>query len=169
MHLVELMTSWCLICDVWFLDPQEIRPGETPVEFANRVKAMIAQRARLKNVNWDGYMKHWRPSERFREGRQKVFADTLSKVLRAVERAEEEAEAELDDIYARKSPSFSFQSTGSPFAPLMVPSQVAGGAFAGGVRSGSGGILANGPPSPQASVLKHRQVRPPVNGAGASL
>ncbi|RRT56139.1 hypothetical protein B296_00039949 [Ensete ventricosum] len=36
MHLVQLMTSWAVVCDVWYLEPQYIRPGETPIEFAER-------------------------------------------------------------------------------------------------------------------------------------
>ena len=60
MHLVELMTSWCLICDVWYLKPQTIRPNETPEDFAQRVKEAIADKAGLRSVNWDGYMKYWK-------------------------------------------------------------------------------------------------------------
>ncbi|MCD7463994.1 hypothetical protein HAX54_051892 [Datura stramonium] len=30
MHLLQLMTSWAVVCDVWYLEPQNIRPGETP-------------------------------------------------------------------------------------------------------------------------------------------
>lgn len=56
MHLVELMTSWCLICDVYFLEPMEQAEGESASEFATRVKKMIAHKAGLKNVDWDGYM-----------------------------------------------------------------------------------------------------------------
>jgi glycerol-3-phosphate O-acyltransferase 3/4 len=63
MHLVELMTSWCLICDVYYMEPQTIREGETGVQFASRVKAMIAKAGKLKNVEWDGYMKYWKPSK----------------------------------------------------------------------------------------------------------
>lgn len=36
MHLVRLMTSWAVVCDVWYLEPQYLRPGETPIEFAER-------------------------------------------------------------------------------------------------------------------------------------
>ena len=56
MHLVELMTSWCLICDVYFLEPMYQEDGEPALAFANRVKKRIAEKAGLKNVDWDGYM-----------------------------------------------------------------------------------------------------------------
>ena len=36
------MSSWALVCDVWYLEPQTMRPGETPMDFANRVKVRSA-------------------------------------------------------------------------------------------------------------------------------
>eukprot|EP00252_Welwitschia_mirabilis_P002517 TRINITY_DN12484_c0_g1_i1.p1 TRINITY_DN12484_c0_g1~~TRINITY_DN12484_c0_g1_i1.p1 ORF type:complete len:337 (-),score=45.83 TRINITY_DN12484_c0_g1_i1:463-1473(-) len=39
MHLVRLMTSWAVVCDVWYLEPQTLQPGETPIQFAERQKA----------------------------------------------------------------------------------------------------------------------------------
>jgi hypothetical protein len=36
MHLVRLMTSWAVVCDVWYLEPQTLQPGETTIEFAER-------------------------------------------------------------------------------------------------------------------------------------
>jgi len=76
-HLFRLMTSWSVVCDVWYLEPQTIQPGESTTEFANRVKAMIAKRAGLVNVAWDGYMKYFRPSERFVEERRKLYSSSL--------------------------------------------------------------------------------------------
>jgi hypothetical protein len=35
-HLLQLMTSWAVVCDVWYLEPQNLRPGETAIEFAER-------------------------------------------------------------------------------------------------------------------------------------
>ncbi len=71
------MTSWACVCDVWYLEPQRIRPGEDPLQFADRVKAMIAKRAKLVSVPWDGYLKYFKPSPKFRETRQKAFASRL--------------------------------------------------------------------------------------------
>jgi glycerol-3-phosphate O-acyltransferase 3/4 len=34
MHLFNLMTSWTVVCDVWYLEPQEQLPGESPIQFA---------------------------------------------------------------------------------------------------------------------------------------
>jgi glycerol-3-phosphate O-acyltransferase 3/4 len=76
-HLFSLMTSWAVVADIWFLDPQTIRKDESPVEFATRVQRMIAARAGLIPVDWDGYMKYWKPSSRFIEKQQKQVADAL--------------------------------------------------------------------------------------------
>jgi len=40
-YLVRLMTSWCVVCDVYYLDPVEIMPGETGEQFATRVKVCL--------------------------------------------------------------------------------------------------------------------------------
>jgi hypothetical protein len=61
----RLMTAWCVVVDVWFMDPQTIGPGEDAVAFAERVQKMIAKRAGLEAVQWDGYLKYWKPSDRF--------------------------------------------------------------------------------------------------------
>ncbi|GBG34725.1 Glycerol-3-phosphate acyltransferase 3 [Hondaea fermentalgiana] len=80
MHLVELMTSFCLICDVWYLKPHVRRPGESSTQFAARVKKSIADKSGLKNVNWDGYMKYWKPSARYLHARQEIIADKLRRI-----------------------------------------------------------------------------------------
>jgi hypothetical protein len=42
-------------------------------------QAMIADQAKLKNVEFDGYLKHFKPSQRYVEERQKLFAQSLLK------------------------------------------------------------------------------------------
>lgn len=76
-HLFRIMTSWAMVVDVWFLDPVTANPGESGAAFAERVQRMIAARAGLKAVNWDGYMKYWKPSPKFISKRQKSLADDL--------------------------------------------------------------------------------------------
>lgn len=44
-HLIRLMTSWAVVVDVWFLDQQRIRPGESAADFATRIQRMVAARA----------------------------------------------------------------------------------------------------------------------------
>ncbi len=76
-HLFRIMTSWAMVVDVWFMDPVCIAPGETGALFAQRVQRMIAARAGLKAVDWDGYMKYWRPSDKFIQKRQESLAAEL--------------------------------------------------------------------------------------------
>ncbi|KAJ6310933.1 hypothetical protein OIU76_015619 [Salix suchowensis] len=82
-HLLQLMTSWAVVCDVWYLEPQNLRSGETPIEFAERVRGIISDRAGLKKVPWDGYLKYSRPSPKHRERKQQSFAES---VLRSLEK-----------------------------------------------------------------------------------
>mmetsp|Transcript_23112 Transcript_23112/g.65609 ORF Transcript_23112/g.65609 Transcript_23112/m.65609 type:complete len:558 (-) Transcript_23112:289-1962(-) len=120
MHLVELMTSWCLICEVWYLKPHYRRENESAEDFAGRVKAAIAVKSGLKNVNWDGYMKYWKPSHRYLQSRQAVFAKKLrgiynDRVAEDDRRANEERKrlAALTDPASLKELSFSFSNSGS--------------------------------------------------------
>ncbi|KAG6778045.1 hypothetical protein POTOM_017890 [Populus tomentosa] len=80
-HLLQLMTSWAVVCDVWYLEPQNLRPGETPIEFAERVRDIISVRAGLKKVPWDGYLKYSRPSPKHRERKQQSFAESVLQCL----------------------------------------------------------------------------------------
>eukprot|EP00250_Pteridium_aquilinum_P011554 c20148_g1_i2 orf=205-1350(-) len=77
MHLVRLMTSWAVVCEVWYLEPQTLQPPETPIEFAERVRDMIARRAGIKKVAWDGYLKYHRPSPKLTEKKQQSFAESI--------------------------------------------------------------------------------------------
>lgn len=81
MHLVRLMTSWAVVCDVWYLEPQYLKPGETSIEFAERVRDMISVRAGLKKVPWDGYLKYFRPSPKLTERKQQIFAESVLRRL----------------------------------------------------------------------------------------
>ena len=53
------MTSWAVVCDVYFLPPQQKRPDENAQQFAERVQHIIAQRAKLTVAPWDGYLKYY--------------------------------------------------------------------------------------------------------------
>jgi 1-acyl-sn-glycerol-3-phosphate acyltransferase len=81
MHLIRLMTSWAVVCDVWYLEPQTLQKGETPIEFAERVRTLIADRAGIKKVPWDGYLKYYRPSIKLTEKKQQKFADSVVRRL----------------------------------------------------------------------------------------
>jgi len=87
MHLLTLMCSWAVVCDVWYLSPQRRREseGETAIEFSERVKRLIAERAGLKSVNWDGYLKHFRPSARYVKEQQSRVARAMMAKWEAIE------------------------------------------------------------------------------------
>ena len=72
-HLCTLMSSWAVVADVWYMEPQRKREDETSIEFAERVRGMICKRAGLKAVPWDGMLKYYRPSPRECEARRKAF------------------------------------------------------------------------------------------------
>ena len=78
-HLFDLMTSWSVVCDVHYLEPQRIRPGETSAQFASRVQNMICKRACLTRVNWNGFLKRRKISPRFLEQRQRAFAAVIER------------------------------------------------------------------------------------------
>ncbi len=63
------MRSWALVCDVYFLEPQARREGESAQEFAERVQRLIADRARLKVAPWDGYLKYYNLGEKVMLGK----------------------------------------------------------------------------------------------------
>ena len=81
MHLVELMTSWAVVADVYFLEPQEKREGETAIEFASRVQNMIAKKAGLKVVPWNGMLKYFKPSPKLCEQKREIFGNALKQKM----------------------------------------------------------------------------------------
>jgi glycerol-3-phosphate O-acyltransferase 3/4 len=79
-HLFKLMTSWAVVCDVYFLEPTSKKPGETSQEFAERVQKMIADRANLRIAPWDGYLKYYNLGDKHPDlvdKRRKAFAETI--------------------------------------------------------------------------------------------
>ncbi len=77
-HVFRIMKSWCLVVDVWFLEPQHKMHDESVLEFTDRIKKMLAERAQLKDVPWDGYYKYYQPSPSFLAEKQKVWAQKLA-------------------------------------------------------------------------------------------
>jgi glycerol-3-phosphate O-acyltransferase 3/4 len=59
MYMLRLLKSWAVVADVTFLPPQQQQPGENVDDFAERVRVMIAARAGLKPVPWDGMLKYY--------------------------------------------------------------------------------------------------------------
>jgi glycerol-3-phosphate O-acyltransferase 3/4 len=51
-YIIMLMTSWAVVCDIYYLEPTEIRENETSIEFASRVKADICRKGGLVDLDW---------------------------------------------------------------------------------------------------------------------
>lgn len=86
MNVLELMCSWAVVADVWFLPPQKRKIQETVDQFSARVKKMIADAAGLKNVKWNGYLKHYKPSSRVIQAKKRLFKERLLKRFPNLER-----------------------------------------------------------------------------------
>jgi hypothetical protein len=71
------MSSWSVVADVYYLAPMSIQPNESAIAFTARVKQKICEKAGLINVKWDGYLKHFTPSARYVQARQRAIAQTL--------------------------------------------------------------------------------------------
>lgn len=51
-YLYLMMTSWAIVCDVWYLPPMYQQEGESAIDFANRVKSAIARQGGLVDLMW---------------------------------------------------------------------------------------------------------------------
>ena len=51
-YLYMMMSSWSLVCDVWYLPPMNKTHDESAIDFANRVKAVIAKQGGLIDLAW---------------------------------------------------------------------------------------------------------------------
>lgn len=76
-HVLALTTSWAVVCDVWYLPPMQQQPGESSVDFANRVKSLIAQRGGLVDLTWDGMLKRQHVKPYLMEQVQRNYASQL--------------------------------------------------------------------------------------------
>ncbi|XP_056313313.1 glycerol-3-phosphate acyltransferase 3-like [Danio aesculapii] len=73
-YLLRMMTSWAIVCNVWYLPPMAHEEGEDAVQFANRVKSTIAQQGGLVDLAWDGGLKRAKVKDSFKEQQQKKYS-----------------------------------------------------------------------------------------------
>uniref|UniRef100_A0A672ML45 Glycerol-3-phosphate acyltransferase 3-like n=1 Tax=Sinocyclocheilus grahami TaxID=75366 RepID=A0A672ML45_SINGR len=73
-YLLRMMTSWAIVCNVWYLPPMAHKEGEDAVQFANRVKSTIAQQGGLVDLDWDGGLKRAKVKDSFKEQQQKKYS-----------------------------------------------------------------------------------------------
>ena len=76
-HIFELMTSWAVVADVWYLPPMDINEGETPIDFASRVKNLIADKGGLRDLQWDGQLKRKRVKSTYKQDIQKLYSSWI--------------------------------------------------------------------------------------------
>ncbi|KAG1657697.1 Glycerol-3-phosphate acyltransferase 3 [Nymphon striatum] len=76
-YLLRMMTSWAIVCDVWYLPPMVIGEGEDAITFANRVKAEIAREGGLVDLMWDGQLKRVSPKPDMRKRQQEEFSKRI--------------------------------------------------------------------------------------------
>lgn len=73
-YLLRMMTSWAIVCNVWYLPPMTHEEGEDAVQFANRVKSTIAHQGGLVDLAWDGGLKRAKVKDSFKEQQQKKYS-----------------------------------------------------------------------------------------------
>lgn len=84
-HMFDVFCNWCIVADIYWLEPQRRRNGETAEEFAERVQRLISKTAGLKFTTWNGYLKHYKPSQRVKEAPRKQYSRMLESKLRRYE------------------------------------------------------------------------------------
>lgn len=73
-HIINILTSWALVCDIWYLPPQTRQADETGLEFCNRVKALIAKKGGLVDLEWDGQLKREKPKPALMKKQQEEYS-----------------------------------------------------------------------------------------------
>uniref|UniRef100_A0A914ZLB7 Phospholipid/glycerol acyltransferase domain-containing protein n=1 Tax=Parascaris univalens TaxID=6257 RepID=A0A914ZLB7_PARUN len=78
-YLMQMMTSWAIICHVWYLPPMVKLPGEDAMDFANRVKKEIALCGGLVDMDWDGELKRAKVPVAMRAHQQQRYSKRLAR------------------------------------------------------------------------------------------
>jgi len=76
-HFFYMITRWKTDASVWWMPPTARGDEETAAEFAARVKKRISERAGLKNLVWNGYLKHCTTPDEMKEMRMHGGASPL--------------------------------------------------------------------------------------------
>ena len=75
-YLLMMLTSWAIVCDVWYLPPMTRQDNESAIDFASRVKSEIALKGGLVDLAWDGGLKRaqvkpeWKAKQQFNYSRR---------------------------------------------------------------------------------------------------
>lgn len=73
-YLITMMTSWAIVCDVWYLPPMRKKEDEDAIDFANRVKKCIALKGGLVDLVWDGNLKRQQVKSEWKQAQQEQFS-----------------------------------------------------------------------------------------------
>jgi len=76
-YIYMMMTSWAIVCDVWYLPPMYRKENEDAIEFANRVKREIALKGGLVDLVWDGNLKRTGVKKEWKAAQQEQFSRRL--------------------------------------------------------------------------------------------
>lgn len=76
-YILNIVTSWAIVCDIWYLPPMTMQEGENSIQFANRVKKLIARKGGLVDLVWDGQLKRMNPSPSLKAKQQEDYASKL--------------------------------------------------------------------------------------------
>lgn len=76
-YIYMMMTSWAIVCDVWYLPPMTRSENEDAIQFANRVKAEIARQGGLVDLMWDGNLKRMQVKTEWKARQQEEFSRRL--------------------------------------------------------------------------------------------
>ncbi|KAI6227395.1 Phospholipid/glycerol acyltransferase domain-containing protein [Aphelenchoides fujianensis] len=80
-YLVSMMTSWAFALRRFvFLPAVHREEGEDPIDFARRVKRMIAQKGGLVDLEWDGNLKRTMVPEKLKVAQKDQFFAYLSRI-----------------------------------------------------------------------------------------
>lgn len=99
-HMFDVFCNWCIVADIYFLEPQRRRDGETAEAFAERVQKLISETAGLKFTLWNGYLKHYKPSQRVKEAPKRQYAKMLETKLKRYEEEFQKSAASLREYKA---------------------------------------------------------------------
>ncbi|XP_076812046.1 glycerol-3-phosphate acyltransferase 3-like isoform X2 [Clavelina lepadiformis] len=78
-YLLVVMTSWAIVADVWYLPAMDKEPSENAMQFAERVKAVIARKGGLVDCLWDGQLKRMKVKDSYLQEKQKELGEIYAK------------------------------------------------------------------------------------------
>jgi len=85
-HMLQIWTSWAIVCDVWYLPPMQRKGEESAIDFANRVKRAIASKAGLEDLDWDGQLKRSKVHPKIVEEAREQYSHRLVGLMDTGER-----------------------------------------------------------------------------------